>query len=503
MELARAIRVVFATFRRRPAQLLPFYLLGLAVPAMLRIIALIGAFFIAVHLFAAGRFETFRDELALIDTDPPDPETDPEAFVEWIETLQPLVETLVTPTTILVVLLTLLITIVGIVVLTAAVSAGQIATCFGLLRNENGIVRGIVGLKRHWFRFVGLYLLELFLWITVTGILVGIVAVSAVISPVLGLFVGILAAFLWLGIVVAIRAIFVFVPVSLVVDNTGIGGGIRGSLGFIKAEFGKAVVYYVIAIGVLLGWSGVSSTLATFGASGIAALGSLVLVAPALDLLKTVLFGDYRGSVDPPASPTAGVTTQVRRGLRRGIAEMVDFVRATPGIHALSLGVILIGFGMGWVLIEPLVEYLDASIRARLIGIVPPVMALHIFGNNWTVALTLAFSGVAFAIPAIAGLWFNGLVFGVYARLEVEPLVLLAFVIPHGILEIPAIIIAGALGISLGAAVWHAWRGKIDRKGLADQFEQAVWILFGIGIVLAVAAFLEGFVSPFYFRLFI
>lgn len=503
MELASAIRVVLATLRRRPAQLFPFYLLTLSVPAIMQVVFFLGMGVIVAYLVSAGRVAAFERELAAVDTDMPDPEQEPEAFVDWIEGLQPLLETVITFTSVTLFVLTVLITLLGVLVLTAAVSAGQFATCYGLLRGENGIVRGIDGFKRHWLSFVGLYVLEFVLWITVTLILFGSVAVVALFSITFALFLGIFAFFLWLALVIAIRAIFVFAPVAIVVEEAGVIGGLRGSAAFIRAQFANAVIYYVIAIGVILGWGGVTSTLATFGAPSIAPLGSLLLIAPSLDLLKTVLYGDHREVISPPDAPSAGVIEQMRRGLGRGLGEMFSFVRAAPGLHVLAVAIIGAGFAMGWAVIEPFTEHVEASIRGRLATLIPPTAALEFFSNNWRVAISMAFAGAAFTIPTITSLWFNGFVFGIYGRLEAEPLVLLAFVIPHGILEIPAIIVSGALGLYVGVGVWRAWRGRIDRESLADILERATWILVGVGVVLAVAGFIEGFISPFYFRLFL
>ncbi len=503
MELASAIRVVIRTVRRRPAQLLPFYLLTLSVPAIMQVFFFVGIVVFGAYLLSTGRIAAFEAELATVDTDVPDPEQDPEAFVEWVEGLQPLLETVITPTSVLILAVAGIITILGLLLLAATLSAGQFATCFGLLRGENGIVRGIDGFKRHWLHFIGLYALELVIWISVSVIVFGLIFGIAAFSLTLALFVGIFAILFWLGIVLTVRAIFVFAPVAIVVEGSGVIDGVRNSAAFIRAQFANAVIYYVIAIGVLIGWGGVSSTLAAFGMPTIGAVGSVLLVAPALDLLKTVLYGDHRGVISPVAPPEESIVVQLRRGLRHGIEEMLSFARSTPGLHGVATGSLVIGFIMGWVLIEPFAAHLDASIRSRIAGIIPPAFAVEIFGNNWRVAMMIAFSGAAFTLPAIYGLWFNGVALGVLGRLEVEPLVLLAFVVPHGILELPAIIISGALGIYLGIIVWRSWRGHIDRETLANSLERATWIIVGLGVVLAIAALIEGFISPFYFRLFL
>ncbi|MFC6767624.1 stage II sporulation protein M, partial [Natrinema soli] len=168
--------------------------------------------------------------------------------------------------------------------------------------------------------------------------------------------------------------------------------------------------------------------------------------------------------------------------------------------HAFVLGLGLLGFWMGWAAAGPFVGTFDASITARLEGQLPPTMAANLFGNNWFVALTTAYAGVALAVPAIASLLFNGVFLGIMARLEVDPLELAAFVVPHGVLEIPAILIAGALGVSVGVTAWRTWRARASRTALADALERAFWVLIGIGILLAIAAVIEGFVSPFYYR---
>lgn len=503
MELSKAIRTVIAVFRRRPADFLPFYILGLAVPGIVRVASFLGLGLTLAYLYTSGRIDLFIEELGMVDTDPPDPETDPEAFLEWAESLQPVVESVVTPTSVGLMILTLTVTIIGMIVLTAAVTAGQIGAVYATLRSERGNVGGIAAFRQYWLQFVGLFLLELILFVTVSAILFGIVALTAFVSLALALFVAIFAGLLWLGLVLGFRALFAFAPVAVVVDETSVFGSIRSSWEFIRNEFMSAVGYYVISIGVLMGFAGFSSTLAFLGAPTISAVMSFLLVTPALDLLKTTFFGDYRGAINPPESPEVGIFQQTKRGMQRGLQETAIFVRQTVGLHTLSLGTMLIGFGMGWFAAEPLVGEIETSIAARIEGIIPPTAALEFFGNNWMVAMVTALSGVAAGIPAAVSLWFNGAVFAIVARLEVSIVELVAFVLPHGIIEIPAILISGALGYYLGLETWRAWRGRIDRRSFADTLERSFWILIGIGILIGIAAFIEGFISPFYFRLFL
>lgn len=504
MNLGATVVAVARVFRRRPADLLPFYVLGAAVPAIARVVAFLGFGLAYLYLAVTGRVDAVLAEIEAVDPAPPDPEAEPDAFEEWAQELVAAVEPALTPGVLSGVALTVLATILVVALLYAAVGAGQLAACFARLRDERGLLAGVTGVRRYWLSFLGLFVLEFFLWVGATAVLIAVVVGAAAVGgPVLGVLVGLLAVFGWLLFVLAVRAIFVFAPVGVVVDGVGVGRSLANAVGFVRRRPVEAVFYYAVAVAVVFGFGALVSALAVVGAGSVVSLVSLFVVVPALDLLKTALYGDYRDSISPPEPVERPLGSQFAAGVRRGWRELGDFVRSTPGSHAVSVLAILVGFAMGWVAAGPFVDVFPTSIAARLEGHVPPRAALEFFGNNWGVALTTAYGGIALAIPAIASLWFNGLFFGVYARLEVAPVELLAFVVPHGLLEIPAIVVAGAAGVYLGLAWWRTWRGPADRAALADALERTFWVLVGVGVLLAVAAVVEGFVSPYYYRPFL
>jgi uncharacterized membrane protein SpoIIM required for sporulation len=69
------------------------------------------------------------------------------------------------------------------------------------------------------------------------------------------------------------------------------------------------------------------------------------------------------------------------------------------------------------------------------------------------------------------------------------------FVAPHGVLEIPAILIAGAAGLTVGRGM--LFPGELLRgRALAAAAREAVALLVGCGPVLAVAAMVEAWFSP-------
>ncbi|MHC1626539.1 MAG: stage II sporulation protein M [Methanoculleaceae archaeon] len=127
----------------------------------------------------------------------------------------------------------------------------------------------------------------------------------------------------------------------------------------------------------------------------------------------------------------------------------------------------------------------------------PLTLFINIFMNNLQVSIILFLGGAALGIISILILGLNGLVtgavVGIMAQEKGIPFVL-ASIVPHGVLEIPAFLTAGGLGLLLGEAMLHEWRtgsGAASRaRRLARHFTRTVVPL------LAMAAFIEAFITP-------
>ncbi|WP_435074793.1 stage II sporulation protein M [Halorubrum sp. HHNYT27] len=502
MELSSAVSATVSTLRRRPADLIPFYLLGTAVPVIARVglfAALAGVY---VHFELTGRLAVAREALGGADLTPPNTQ-DPEALQAWSESLAPALEPLASPTAVALLLAGTAVTVAIAIVTYAAVSAGQMSAVVARLRSDRGLTAGIAGVRGRWLTFLGIYVAELLCWLGV--FLLGGLAIGGafVVNPFLGAAATLVVLLVGFVALVLVRAVFAFAPAAIVVDDAGAVGAVEGAGGFVRSNPVNAAAYLVVAVGVLVGISSAASALAFLGGGAVVALVSVVVAAPALDLLKTILYGDYRGAVDPLASPDAAVRSQLTGGVRRGWREMTAFVGRTPGLHALVI-VVGVGFGvLGWLAMDPFVGSVTTSIESRLVGHIPPVAALTFFGNNWTVAIATSFAGVALVIPALSSIAFNGFALGAVAALEENLVALAAFVVPHGLLEIPALFVSGALGVHLGIVSWRTLRGRRSRAEFADALENAFWVLVGVGLLIAVAAVIEGFVSPYYWRPFL
>jgi len=126
-----------------------------------------------------------------------------------------------------------------------------------------------------------------------------------------------------------------------------------------------------------------------------------------------------------------------------------------------------------------------------------PIFGSRIIVNN----LQVAFIAFAFGITGIGTVYalvMNGVmigsVFGLYASKGIARL-LLAFVAPHGVLELSAIAIAGGAGLLLAAAL--IMPGSVTRgEALVANGKRAVKLVACAIMFLLVAGALEGLVSP-------
>ena len=502
MDLSAAVSATAATLRRRPADLLPFYFLGTAIPVIARIglfVALAGTY---LHFELTGRLADARRALTEVDVAPPETQ-DPEALQAWAESIGPALEPLASPTAVLLVTAGTVTTLLMAALTYAAVSAGQMSAVAGRVRGERGLTAGIDGVRRRWVTFLGLYVAEFVVWAGVVSLAAVAVGGAFLVNPFLGAAVALFGLLVALVVLLAVRAVFAFAPSAVVIDETGVVGAVEGAGGFIRSNPVDALAYLVVSVGVLVAVSSVTSALAFFGGGAVVALGSAVVAAPALDLLKTALYGDHRGVVAPVEPVDVSLRAQFAGGVRRGWHEMRAFVRRTPGLHVVAV-LVGVAFGAaGWLTVDPFVGAVTTSIESRLVGHLPPTAALNFFGNNWSVTIATAFAGTALGLPALSSIAFNGVALGATAALEENLAALLAFVAPHGVLEIPALFVSGALGIRLGVVSWRAFRGHRSREAFADALENAFWVSIGLGVLIAVAAVIEGFVSPYYWRPFL
>jgi uncharacterized membrane protein SpoIIM required for sporulation len=106
--------------------------------------------------------------------------------------------------------------------------------------------------------------------------------------------------------------------------------------------------------------------------------------------------------------------------------------------------------------------------------------------------------GITWGVGTIYMLAFNGVLLGVIGMacaLSGMSLSLWSFVAPHGVLELPAIVIAGGAGLRLAQGI--VFPGVLPRRQAIPQSgSEAVKLVLGCLPVLVVAGVIEAFVSP-------
>jgi len=134
----------------------------------------------------------------------------------------------------------------------------------------------------------------------------------------------------------------------------------------------------------------------------------------------------------------------------------------------------------------------------RSIVSVKPFASSAIMTNNITVSLTAFAMGITAGVGTIYMMVFNGIllgVIGVKCGLAGMSVPLWSFVAPHGVLELPAIVIAGGAGLRLAQGL--LFPGLLPRKqSLVRAGSEAVPLVLGCVPILIVAGVIEAFVSP-------
>jgi uncharacterized membrane protein SpoIIM required for sporulation len=129
---------------------------------------------------------------------------------------------------------------------------------------------------------------------------------------------------------------------------------------------------------------------------------------------------------------------------------------------------------------------------------VKPMESSRIMTNNLTVSFVTFGGGMLFGLGTLYLLYVNGMMLGVIGeacRQYGMAVSLWSFVAPHGALELPAILLAGAAGLRLGYGMLFPgalrWKDSVALGG-AD----ASRLISGVIPMLVVAGVLEGFFSP-------
>ncbi|MFD1428178.1 stage II sporulation protein M [Kroppenstedtia sanguinis] len=191
----------------------------------------------------------------------------------------------------------------------------------------------------------------------------------------------------------------------------------------------------------------------------------------------------------------------------------LDAVRAEKKLITIASLLFILSIVAGYLASGPASEWLKQSgvwdqfmEKAKTIEKNPSWWAAFglIFANNMFASMTMIGTGLFFGIYPLMGLVFNGMLVGVILgtaseQSGIHPLTLfITQILPHGILELPAVILAVAYGIRLGILVFRSMIGwgsprlrKENRRAWSDYLRRITPMIIGIMVMLAVAAVIE------------
>jgi uncharacterized membrane protein SpoIIM required for sporulation len=507
VSLGSALHAGVRLLADRPASVLPVYLLGAGLTATVRVPILLAIATTVALLASDGRLETLVTELDsyLQNTDfqsdamatPPElPPGLESAFADLFSL--PVVAVLVVG-----VGASLLIGVVA----TGLANAAALHGVYGALIDDNAVDAALAGLGRDWGAFVGLSIVETAL--VVLGFVPAAIGLSLLaVSPAAGVVATVVGVLLGVAVVIIGLLALAFAGQSIVVDDAGLGGGIRRSVGFPFRRPRAFVGYVLVAIGIFAALSVTGSLFSILGVSQLSGIVGPLVALPFLDIFKLAIYADRplpgvdTESPADDAESSAGSASQPSHR-KRAVAAFRDGLGALGGFivgHPLAILLATAIFALSAVASFQLTAGLGTEIPLpddvrNVFGAVPLGTFVMLAANNWLVSATAAYGGVALGVPTAVDMLLNGAIVGALYGVT-DPLGFVALVAPHGVIELPVIFVAGGLGFHVAGTVGGLLVGRRDRADLAAALRLAYRVLLGLAVVLVVAAFIEAFLTP-------
>jgi len=125
----------------------------------------------------------------------------------------------------------------------------------------------------------------------------------------------------------------------------------------------------------------------------------------------------------------------------------------------------------------------------------------YLMTHNTKVSIFTLALGMTWGVGTLIMLFYNGVILGAVALdyvLAGETTFLLGWLLPHGAIEIPAIILAGQAGLVLAGALIGRGKPAPLRGRLREISADLVTLIFGIAIMLAWAGIIEAFFSQYH-----
>lgn len=125
----------------------------------------------------------------------------------------------------------------------------------------------------------------------------------------------------------------------------------------------------------------------------------------------------------------------------------------------------------------------------------------YLMTHNTKVSIFTLALGITWGIGSGIMLFYNGVILGAVAMDYIragQTKFLLGWILPHGVIEIPAILIAGQAGLILGVAL-IGWGRRVPLAArLREVSRDLMTLIFGVGVLLVWAGIIEAFLSQYH-----
>ncbi|KYC52238.1 MAG: hypothetical protein AMQ22_00915 [Candidatus Methanofastidiosum methylothiophilum] len=194
--------------------------------------------------------------------------------------------------------------------------------------------------------------------------------------------------------------------------------------------------------------------------------------------------------------------------------EVFSTIRDNKNLMLISLGLFLLGSISGFYIFKILLnnnpEVIDTFLKEfqDMFGPLKEMTSLELFYTiffvNTRTSFLIMMLGVFLGLFPFMSLWGNGTVLGlIYGKFIAEggnPIVFLMGILPHGVIEIPAILIAASQGFRIGKEIISPPFGKSRSESLRVNIRMGLKLFALIIPLLLVAAFIEVYISAYLFK---
>ncbi len=188
---------------------------------------------------------------------------------------------------------------------------------------------------------------------------------------------------------------------------------------------------------------------------------------------------------------------EIRTTFGSYIAELKPYILISTLLFVFSIAAGYIGYGLSPESSADSLSGLE-ELAEMLQNLSAIEIMLLIFINNASKMLFSILLGPLLGIAPLAFLLINGFVLGVFAHIQIVEnglLFIIAGLTPHGIIELPMLIISSAIGIRLGHEAFRTILGRpSDLKGeLIKGLKLFLYVLLPL---IFIASVIETFITP-------